>query len=412
MLRSAKVLLSLLLAGCCLLSGCSLFGQSSSSKGDDSEPEKVSSGSSSNSTPGATVPATEYYAATADTPEPVDDSTITYNSYEIKRNIDEIDETLDNILDYHKYCGALYVKFGNDYETNRERGTANTGAHIKNSIHTSVYAGELTRLVTAIAVLQLSEEKELNLKTTKLDRYFPNCPYAKDVTVDQLLTMTSGIPDYVQETKGSLKEPVAAIAGKLKENDAVGNRNTILNWILSQQRTASAAAYSPSNSNYYLLGEIIAKESGESCEDYIKTHVFLPIYMTKSGFAADESTARPYTGNENSAKMLYPGVGSSALGLVTNVSDLLRLVDSMMYNNLISQQEFQTLFTDYGNGYGYGAEVHGIRVTCIGSLDAYKTKLSFTTNNNQIFIALSNDINSSPDEIHRLLRDYLSKFRN
>ena len=381
MLGSAKVLLSLLLAGCCLLSGCSLFGQSSSSEDGDSEPEKMSSGSSSNSTPGATVPATEYYSATADTPEPVDDSTITYNSYEIKRNIDEIDETLDNILDYHKYCGALYVKFGNDYETNRERGTANTGAHIKNSIHTSVYAGELTRLVTAIAVLQLSEEKELNLKTTKLDRYFPNCPYAKDVTVDQLLTMTSGIPDYVQETKGSLKEPVAAIAGKLKENDAVGNRNTILNWILSQQRTASAAAYSPSNSNYYLLGEIIA-------------------------------TARPYTGNENSAKMLYPGVGSSALGLVTNVSDLLRLVDSMMYNNLISQQEFQTLFTDYGNGYGYGAEVHGIRVTCIGSLDAYKTKLSFTTNNNQIFIALSNDINSSPDEIHRLLRDYLSKFRN
>ncbi len=403
MLKSLKALLCLLLAAVSLLSGCA------------GEAPKESAASDAEATAAPTTqPTTAAVAATAPATSdsaPVDDSAITYNSYEIKKNIDEIDDTLDKLLDAHHFIGVVYIKCGNDYEAVRERGVANQGAHINNSIHTGVYTGELTRLVTAIAVLQLSESKKLDLQSD-LTPYFPDCAYAKDVTVEQLLTMTAGIPDYVQGGASVLKSPVEDLSAQLKENDAAHNRQAVLNWILKQQRPLTAPAFSPSNSNYFLLGEIVEKASGESYESYVTEHIFRPLYMTKSGFAAGDSTARPYTGTEKSAVMLYPGVGYAALGMVTDVSDLLKLVDGIMTNAVVSEQAFQKLFTDYGSGYGYGAQVSGIRVTCSGSMDAYKAKLSFTANNNQIYIALSNDTNSSPEDIHRLFREYLVKFRN
>ena len=174
----------------------------------------------------------------------------------------------------------------------------------------------------------------------------------------------------------------------------------------------SVNAFSPSNSNFFLLGKIIEKESGKTYEDYINDNIFRPLYMTKSGFKSDESTSKPYTGTEETQKLLYEGVGYSALGWVTNVSDIIKLQDGLMTGSIVSETSFKELFSDYGSGYGCGVSVSGIRVTAVGSVDAYKARFSFTTNNNQIFIALTNDSGSDPDEIHRLFRDYLVKFRN
>ena len=409
--KPIKAALCVILSALFLLSGCN-SGKKEKSESSDSK----STSDSASVKPKATEPVAATAAtapATQDSPR-INDEEITYNSYEIKKNVDEIDSTLDNLLSYHNFNGAVYVKFGNDYEAVRERGTANTGAHISNSIHTSVYAGELTHFITAVAVMKLTEEKKLDLQTT-IDKYFPNCSYAKDVTVEQLLTMKSGIPDYVVDKGGkNMKTLVPELESKVSEaNGADKNKQAVLNRILSSVRnTTNGNAFSFSNSNYYLLGEIIAKESGTSYEEYVKDKIFQPIYMTKSGFAADESTARPYTGTEQSGKLLYPGVGYSALGFVTDVSDLLKLIDGLMTNTLVSEASFKRLFTDYGNGYGYGTYVSGIRATCIGSIDAYSAKLSFTTNNNQIYVALSNESSSDPDEIHRLFREYLVKFRN
>ena len=164
--------------------------------------------------------------------------------------------------------------------------------------------------------------------------------------------------------------------------------------------------------NVERMEEIIAKESKTSYEDYVSQHIFTPLHMTKSCFVSDENTSIPYTGTEQSAKLLCGGVGYSSLGMITNVSNLLELIDGLMTNSIISEATFKKLFTDYGGGYGYGVYVSGIRATGIGGIDAFSAKMSFTTNNNQIYVALSNDSESNPDKIHTLFRDYLMKFRN
>ncbi len=412
MFKSIKAVLCVALSAAFALTGCN---GGNSQKSESSETSSASSSSSDGKTQTSqaeTVP-TEPVPATPDSREPVDDENITYNSYEIKKNLDEIEATLDELLEDNGYNGVVYVKFGNDFEKTRAFGSANMGAHIRNSIHTKMYVGELTQFVTALAVMKLVEDNNLNLQTT-IDKYFPKCPYAKDVTIEQLLTMKSAIPDYVVSEDGKLKTLVPQLEKLVsEENGAEKNKQAVLNWILSQPReTSHGISFDFSNSNYFLLGEIIAKESKTSYEDYVSQHIFTPLHMTKSCFVSDENTSIPYTGTEQSAKLLCGGVGYSSLGMITNVSNLLELIDGLMTNSIISEATFKKLFTDYGGGYGYGVYVSGIRATGIGGIDAFSAKMSFTTNNNQIYVALSNDSESNPDKIHTLFRDYLMKFRN
>lgn len=405
-MKTIKPVLCLVLAVLLLFGGCS--------SGNETKESAVE-------TQPTTQEETTYPVATTVPPMPAspdslpDDSNLKLNNVEIKNNLNEIESTIDNLQSYHGFEGALYTKIGNDFEYLNATGIANKGAHINNSVYTRFYTGSLTKVMTAVAVMKLSEEKKLSLDDT-LGKYFPDCAYAKSVTVRQLLTMTSGIPDYVRtsDIAAGEKALTPALAAKVSsDNTAEKNRAEILGWILSQKRSGDKEApYAFSDSNYFLLGEIVAKTSGKSYEEYLNEEIFHPLYMTKTGFASDESTARPYNGSQHGAQLLYQGVGYASFGMISNVSDLLKLIDGLLSYQIITQDSLKAIMTDYGNGWGYGAYVNGNRLSALGSVDAYSAKLSFTTDKSQIFVALTNNADCDPNFIHRLLRNYLVKYRN
>jgi D-alanyl-D-alanine carboxypeptidase len=62
-------------------------------------------------------------------------------------------------------------------------------------MHTHYEIGSITKQFTAAAILQLQEAGKLNIDE-KVSAYLPDAPHASEVTLRQLLTHTSGIPDY------------------------------------------------------------------------------------------------------------------------------------------------------------------------------------------------------------------------
>lgn len=68
-----------------------------------------------------------------------------------------------------------------DYDENRE-----------NKLTTRFAIASNTKQFTAAAIMQLVEEKKINLDDT-IDKYFPKYQYANKITVKQLLQMRSGI---------------------------------------------------------------------------------------------------------------------------------------------------------------------------------------------------------------------------
>ena len=95
---------------------------------------------------------------------------------------------------------------------------------------------------------------------------------ARVVTVGQLLTHTSGIPNYVHEVPG-IQERLRR--GEMQRPELVA---TFAPLALS---FTPGSYWSYTNSGYYLLGLIIERVSGKSYYDYLREEVLKPLGITQ-----------------------------------------------------------------------------------------------------------------------------------
>lgn len=339
----------------------------------------------------------------------------TWNYSELKRKSSDISENLDAIITDNKFRGTVYVKIGNALEYIGTNGFSDKDRHTKNSTDTCFRIASLTKQFTAVAVMQLVEEGKLSLDDT-IDKYFPSYKYGKKITVKNLLTMTAGIKDYINKdgdtntyaySESQLEYKVSA------ENSAKKNKKTVMDWILDQELNFEPdEKYMYSNSAYFLLGDIIEQVSKTSYEKYIKENILKPSGMMNTGFESTDKLAVGYQDIYDNAWTLYPGVGYSATGLISNVPDLLKWVDALCTNKLISEKSFKEMTTPYKGNYGYGFVVseESNAVSHTGKIDKYNAALVFTKDENQIYIALSNYSNSSPINLFNNINKTLAPF--
>ncbi len=131
--------------------------------------------------------------------------------------------------------------------------------------------GSTHKQFVAAAVLLLAEEGRLSL-SDDIHQYLPELPdYGHPITVDHLLTHTSGIRDWT----GLL--PLAEEGADVLE---LILRQRGLNFVPGQ-------AWSYSNSGYVLLKEIVARVGGMPFADFVRERVFEPLGMASSAYVED-----------------------------------------------------------------------------------------------------------------------------
>ena len=339
----------------------------------------------------------------------------TWNYSELKRKSADISNSLDDIITSNKYRGTVYVKIGNALEYIGTNGFSDKDKHTKNSTDTCFRIASLTKQFTAVAVMQLVEDGKISLDDT-IDKYFPSYKYGKKITVKNLLTMTSGIKDYINKDGDTDTEAYteSQIDFKIsKKNSAKENKKEIMDWIFDQKLNFEPdEKYMYSNSAYFLLGDIIEQVSKTSYESYVEKNILKPTGMMNTGFESTDKLAVGYQDIYDNAWTLYPGVGYSATGLISNVPDLLKWVDALCTNKLISEKSFKEMTTPYKGNYGYGFVVseESNAVSHTGKIDKYNAALVFTKDENQIYIALSNYSNSSPINLFNNIQKTLAPF--
>ena len=97
----------------------------------------------------------------------------------------------------------------------------------------------------------------------------PDFPYSSDITIRQLLAHSSGIPN---------PNPLSWI--HLETEHHTFDRNSFFNQIFqkySKTKSEPNEKFSYSNLEYFLLGQIIEKISGQTYEDYIRDKIFKPL---------------------------------------------------------------------------------------------------------------------------------------
>ena len=138
---------------------------------------------------------------------------------------------------------------------------------------TSFIIGSVTKAFTALAVMQLVEAGQVELDAP-VQQYIPwfgvaDPQVSAQITVRQLLTMTSGLPQIMEtqlwneQDDGALERAVRY----LKTAELIG---------------PPGQSFGYSNGNYDTLGLIVQTVSGQSYEDYVKQYIFAPLDMQHS----------------------------------------------------------------------------------------------------------------------------------
>lgn len=164
-------------------------------------------------------------------------------------------------------------------------GLADGPAQIAATPDTVYHWWSMTKIVTAIAVLQLNERGRLDLDAPVTD-YLPwfDVQYAsianKAITVRHLLNHSSGLPD-----------PMPAMIGWMHYGDELVDQTDLIRRRLPQfsklqSGPGTKAAYT--NLGYMVLGAVIERVSGQSYAAYVTDNILRPLGMHHTGFLYPE----------------------------------------------------------------------------------------------------------------------------
>jgi D-alanyl-D-alanine carboxypeptidase len=180
----------------------------------------------------------------------------------------------------------------------------------------------ITKTFTATAVLQLVDEGKLKT-SEKLSKWYPEFPNAEKITVDDLLRMRSGIPDFTDEEfmKNWYAHPQADISAK---DTIERSAKKVDQFKAPGQKTVYT------NTNYVLLQEIVGKVSGEPLGDRIAEGILQPLGMEDSFYATNNKlpgTLQGYSWDPKSKEfqnktVLNPAVPGGAGAMISTLSDL------------------------------------------------------------------------------------------
>jgi D-alanyl-D-alanine carboxypeptidase len=153
--------------------------------------------------------------------------------------------------------------------------------HLDNA--TTMMAYSMSKTITAVAVLQLIETGRVGLDDP-IERYIDSQPYGPSVTVRQLISHTSGIPN-----------PIPLRWVHPADHHLNFNENTALAEVLRNYPRLSFAPgskYAYSNIGYWLLGKVVERASGETFSSYVTAHILRPLAIEprELGYVAADPT--------------------------------------------------------------------------------------------------------------------------
>ncbi|MGY1605548.1 serine hydrolase domain-containing protein [Geodermatophilus sp. SYSU D00700] len=184
----------------------------------------------------------------------------------------------------------------------------------------------VSKQFTATAVLLLAQDGVLTLGDP-VSRWLPGLPaWAQEVTLDQLVHHTSGIPDHVADLEA---------AGSAATD--VTTQEQAVQAIAAHPELPEAEGFAYSNSNYVLLAEVVRAATGQPLGDFLRIRVFEPLGLAMEldptvadPDSPDDSSARGHLRDSATAPWRVAGSRFEALGpgsVVTTPSELVRWTD-------------------------------------------------------------------------------------
>lgn len=267
----------------------------------------------------------------------------------------KLDQFFDRLAEKNKAMGSLVVAKDGNVVYKRTIGYSQITPAAKKAItpQTRFRIGSITKMFTAVMILQLVDEGKLKLNDT-LDKYFASAPNANKITIAHLLSHRSGIHGI--RNMPSLRDKGATPTEHLAMLEKAGP---------SDFEPGSKFAYT--NENYLLLGMLIEKLTGKTYQENLTKRITSKIglkdtYESRSSVDPGKNETYSYRFGrdwDQDAEIhwsLFFGAGS----IISTPYDLTKFITGLFDGKLISKRSLALMTTmkdDYG--FGIGVEQFG-----------------------------------------------------
>jgi len=294
-------------------------------------------------------------------------------------------------------------------------GSADRDFGVPNRKDTKFNLGSINKIFTQAAIAQLAAAGRLSLSDT-IRKHLPDYPNpaADRITIQELVTMTSGLGDiFGKKYDATPKDRLRTLADFLS---LFADEPLLF-------EPGTSRRYS--NAGYVVLGLIIEKASGQSYHDYVREHLFRPAGMKDTdayaqdaivpnravGYTRETEGDAPSRPDAPLRVNIYalPAVSSSAGGGYSTAADLLAFDQAMRANRLLSPAWTDWFYSDKthppaadaparkrGGGFGFAGGTAGVNSVIECDLDTGAT-----------IVVLSNLDPPSAESVSKKLRGWM-----
>lgn len=263
-----------------------------------------------------------------------------------------------------RFSGAFYAHH-NEKVVAESYGYANRSEKIKNELATRFSIASGSKIFTSVAICQLVEKDKIAFDTKVKDFLEIDFPYLdQNVTIDHLLTHTSGVPDYFDEDTMDDYEVLWESLPMYRVRSA---RDFLPLFQYKRMENKRGNFFKYNNTGYIILGLIIEQVSGIDYSEYIEQNIFQKVGMANSGYfsmdALPEQVALGYIENTNGQVKTnifsLPAKGGPDGGAYVTVKDIVTFWKALLAGEVVSKKMTEIMLkprviVDGDILYGYG----------------------------------------------------------
>lgn len=245
---------------------------------------------------------------------------------------------IDSIYVADTLPGITAIVSGPGFEFEYSVGKADISTGRDRKVEDLIRIGSITKTFVATVILQLIDEKKLGLDDP-LSKFYPGYPNSENITIRQLLDMTSGIPDY-------LEDPVVLNSFVKDRTDKYTPKELFDVTMKMTPYFPPGQGWHYSNGNYNILGMLIEKITGNKIEDEITGRIIQPLGLSNTFYPTSPQIngthSNGYFRDTVSDQLidvttLDPSIAWAAGCMVSNLPDLKKYVKALVDGDLISE---------------------------------------------------------------------------
>ncbi len=257
----------------------------------------------------------------------------------------KLDQFFDRLAEKNKAMGSLVIAKEGKPLYSRAIGYSQISDAEKKpmTVANRFRIGSITKMFTAAMVLQLVDEGKLKL-TDKLDKFLPQVPNADKITILQILSHRSGIPNVSREQNAQRNVNTTPIS-----------KEEYLALIIKAPPDFEPDTKSLySNSGYFLLGLIIEKVTGTSYEAALREKITSKIglsdtYVATGNIDVNRNESLTYfiiPGSDwKQVPETHPSLLFSAGAIVSTPADLAKFIQALFDGKILSKESLDQMKT-------------------------------------------------------------------